>query len=197
MNASKLEILNDHYKDTFSHQLGYLKRRNRFSLYLFLVLVVMFLEVMSPSGTETIFSKLISKYLGNDISLETSFVRCLTWFFLFALVVQYFQTVVLVERQYAYLHKLEKELTPFFSSKIPFTREGESYLKNYPRLSNWSNFLYIWVFPIILLLSTGVKIWDELENNSFNFTWCISAIFCLLIWITTSFYICFTIDNKS
>ena len=86
MTSSKLEILNDHYKDTFSHQLGYLKRRDRFSLYLFLALVIMFLEVMSPSGTETIISKLISKYLGNGISLEASFVRCLIWLFLFGLV---------------------------------------------------------------------------------------------------------------
>ena len=197
MTASRLETLNDHYKDTFSQQLGYLKRRDRLSLYLFFALVIMFLEVVSPNGTEAIISKLISKYLGNGISLETGFVRCLTWFLLFGLVVKYCQIVVLVERLYAYLHKLEEELTPFFASRIPFTREGKSYLTNYPILSNWSNFLYIWVFPIVLLLFTGVKIWAEFPNNVFSLTWLISATFCLLIWITTSFYIYFSICNKS
>ena len=196
MTSSKLEILNDHYKDTFSHQLGYLKRRDRFTLYLFLILVIMFLEVMSPSGTETIISKLISKYLGDGISLETSYVRCLTWLFLFGLVVQYYQTVVLVERQYTYLHKLEKELTPFFSSKIPFTREGKSYLKNYPMLSDWSDFLYKWVFPAALIFFTVVKLWIEFPNDGFNLVWVVSAVFCLMVWITTGTYLVFKIWEK-
>ena len=193
MTASKLEILNDHYKDTFSYQLGYLKRRDRFTLYLFLTLVIMFLEVVSPSGTEMVISKLISNYLGDSISIETNFIRCLMWLFLFGLVVKYYQTVVLVERQYAYLHKLERELTTFFISEIPFTREGKSYLKNYPMLSNWIDILYTWVFPATLILFTGVKLWSEYSNDGFNLVWIVSAIFCLMIWITTGIYLIFKI----
>lgn len=196
MTLAKLEILNDHYKDTFSYQIDYLKRRDRLSLYLLITLMIMFLEVVSTSGTETIFSKLISKYLGNDVSLETSFVRCLIWFFLFGLVVRYCQIVVLVERQYAYLHKLEKELTSFFSSEIPFTREGKSYLKNYPTLSEWSHILYTWVFPATLLLLTAIKISLEFPNNFFNLAWIVSAAFCLMIWITIGFYLRFVICKK-
>jgi hypothetical protein len=197
VTRSKLEILHDHYKDTFSHQLGYLKRRNRFSLYLFLALVIMFLEVTSPNGTETIISKLISEYLGDSVSLETDFVRCLTWLFLFGLVVQYCQTTVSVERQYVYLHKLEKELTPFFSSKIPFTREGESYLKNYPMLSNWIDILYKWVFPVVLVAFTGVKLlWIEFPNDGFNLAWIISVVFCLMVWITIGIYFVFNILER-
>ena len=196
MSPSKLEILNDHYKDTFSYQIGYLKRRDRLSLYLLLTLMIMFLEVMSPSGTETIISKLISNYLGNGVSLETSLVRCLFWFFLFGLVVRYCQIVVLVEEQYSYLHELEKELTSFFSSGIPFTREGKSYLKDYPTLSNWSDILYTWVFPATLLLFTGAKIQIEFPNEFFNFTWIVSALFCLMIWLTIAFYLHFQICKK-
>lgn len=196
MAFSRLEILNDHYKDTFSYQIGYLRRRDRLSVYLLLTLMIMFLEVVSPTGTETIISKLISKYLGNDATLETRLIRCLTWFFLFGLVVRYCQIVVLVERQYAYLHKLEKELASFFSNGIPFTREGISYLENYPKLSKWSHILYMWVFPLILLLSTGVKIWIEFPNDSFYFTWIISVIFCLMTWITIGFYLRFVICKK-
>ena len=196
MSPSKLEILNDHYKDTFSYQIGYLKRRDRLSLYLLLTLMIMFLEVVSPSGTETIISKLISNYLGNGVSLETSLVRCLFWFFLFGLVVRYCQIVVLVEEQYSYLHELEKELTSFFSSGIPFTREGKSYLKDYPTLSNWSDILYTWVFPATLLLFTGTKIQIEFPNEFFNFTWIVSVLFCLMIWLTIAFYLRFQICKK-
>ena len=195
MTLSKLDILNDHYKDTFSHQQGYLKRRDRFSLYLFLVLVIMFLEVVSPSGTETVISKLTSKYL-DGVSLETSFVRCLMWLFLFGLVVRYYQTVVSVERQYAYLHKLEREITTFFSSEIPFTREGKSYLKNYPMFSGWIDFLYRWVFPATLMLFTGVKLWSEHSNAGFNLVWIVSVVFCLMIWVTTGIYFVFNISGE-
>lgn len=196
MTLTKLEILNDHYKDTFSYQIGYLKRRDRLSLYLLITLMILFLEVVSTSGTETIFLKLISKYLGNDVSLETSFIRCLIWFLLFGIVVKYCQIVVLVERQYAYLHKLEKELMSFFSTGIPFTREGKSYLKNYPNLSQWSHILYTWVFPAILLLFTGIKIKIEFPSNSFTIAWIVSAVFCFMIWITIGFYLRFVICKK-
>ncbi len=191
MTPSRLEILNDHYKDTFSYQIGYLKRRNRLSLYLFIALVIMFLEVVSPAETAAIILRLILKYLINGITLDAGFVRCFAWFFLFGLVVRYCQIAVTVERQYAYLHKLEAELVPFFSSGIPFTREGKSYLKNYPTLSAWSHILYTWIFPLILLLFTGIKIWIELSNDGFNFVWVVSVVFCSMIWITTYFYLRF------
>lgn len=194
MTPSKLEILNDHYKDTFSYQRDYLKRRDRLSLYLLITLMFMFIELLSTSETETIILKLISKYLGNDLSLETSLVRCLIWFFLFGLVVRYCQSVVLIERQYAYLHKLEKELRSFFSTEIPFTREGKSYLRNYPIVSQWSHILYTWVFPIVLLLFTGIKIIIEFPNK-FS-AWIVSAVFCSMIWITIGLYIWFMVREK-
>ena len=196
MTLTKLEILNDHYKDTFSYQIGNLRKRDRLSLYLLITLIIMYLEVVSTIGTEALLSKLISKYLGNDVKLETTFVRCLIWFVLFGLVVRYCQIVVLVERQYAYLHELEKELTSFFSSKILFTRESKSYLNNYPGLSKWSHILYTWVFPVILLLFTAIKIISEILSNIRNFAWIVSAAFCLLIWISIVLYLCFRIGEK-
>lgn len=198
-DEKKLEVLNDHYKDTFSHLQGYLRRRNRLSLYLLLALAIMFLEVRNgnENGTQTIISALISKYLGDGMSLEPHSVKLLTWFFLFGLVVTYCQVVVWIERQYPYLHKLEAELGPFFSSGSPFTREGESYLKDYPALSKWSHILYTWVFPLVLLLSTGVKIVIEFCRDNFSFVWGVSAVFCVMIWITTCIYLRFRWQNRN
>jgi len=67
----KLEILNDHYKDTFSHILNYLKQRDRLFLYLLLVLTVMFLQVVSPSESDAVISKFISRHVG-DVIINTS-----------------------------------------------------------------------------------------------------------------------------
>ena len=197
-DEKKLEVLNDHYKDTFSHLQGYLRRRNRLSLYLLLALAIMFLEVRNgnENGTEIIISALISKYLGEGLTLDSQSVKVLMWFFLFGLVATYCQVVVLIEKQYAYLHKIEAELSPFFSTGIPFTREGKSYLKDYPMVSNWVHVLYTWVFPIALIFFTFVKIVIEFCNNGFSFVWVVSAIFCLMIWITAGFYLHFRLQTS-
>lgn len=189
----KLEILNDHYKDTFSHILNYLKKRDRLFLYLLLVLTVMFLQVVSPSESDAVISKFISKYVG-DVTINTSFIRGMVWFILLSLTIRYYQTTVLIERQYAYLRKLGEELTDFCSSAIAFTREGKSYLENYPKLSDWAHTLYTWVFPALLLIFITAKIWIEYQRS---LAWVISLVFCLMVWVTTYLYLFFRFQQKS
>ena len=193
----KFEILNDHYKDTFSHFVSYRKQRDRLFLYLLLVFAIMFLQVVDPDEFDGFISKLISEKMGANIVLDASFIRCLVWFFLWSLVLKYFQTVVLIERQYSYLHKLEKEISSYFSSGVPFTREGKSYLGNYPKLSDWADILYVWVFPALLLFFSLVKIVIEFpDDGQFSFVWNTSLVFCSLIWITSVLYLIFRFNLK-
>ena len=42
-SEKKIDILNDHYKDTFSHLVSYRKQRDRLLLYLTVVMMIMFL----------------------------------------------------------------------------------------------------------------------------------------------------------
>ena len=193
----KFEILNDHYKDTFSHIVSYRKQRDRFFLYLLLVLVIMFLQVSSPDKSYALISGLLSRKMGEGILLGASFIKGLVWFFLVSLVLKYFQIVVVIERQYAYLHKLEQQLASNFSSGIPFTREGKSYLGNYPKLSDWADILYVWVFPLLLLFFISAKIVIEFPNDGkFSFEWGLTLVFCLMIWITSGLYLLFRFNLK-
>ena len=193
----KFEILNDHYKDTFTHAISYRKQRDRLFLYLLLVLALMFLEVSSPDKSYAFISGLLSNKLGKGIELGASFINGLVWFFLLSLVLKYFQIVVVMERQYAYLHKLEKELTYNYLSGIPFTREGKSYLGNYPILSDWADILYVWVFPLLLLFFISVKIVIEFpDDGELSFVWGISLVFCLMIWVTSILYLLFRYNLK-
>ena len=73
---------------------------------------------------------------------------------------RYFQTVTLIERQYRYIHLLEERISSAFDN-IAFTREGKSYLDNYPRISDWAHILYSTVFPVLLLFVITVKIVAE------------------------------------
>lgn len=193
----KFEILNDHYKDTFGHAVSYRKQRDRLFLYLLLVLAIMFLQVSSPDKSHALILGLLSKTLGEDIVLGASFIMGLVWFFLLSLVLKYFQIVVLIERHYAYIHKLEKELTRNFSSGIPFTREGKSYLKNYPKLSDWADMLYVWVFPALLLFFISAKIVIEIpDDEELSLVWVTSLFLCVMIWVTTVFYLLFRYNLK-
>lgn len=193
----RFEILNDHYKETCSYLATYRKQRDRFFLYLLLVLAIMFLQMSSPDKSYALISGLLSKSMGEAIHLGQSFVKGLVWFFLLSLVLKYFQIVVVIERQYVYLHKLECELKRHFASGIPFTREGKSYLKNYPKLSDWADILYVWVFPALLLFFISAKIVIELPGEGQPYIgWVISLLLCLMIWVTSILYLLFRFNLK-
>ena len=193
----KFEILNDHYKDTFTHAISYRKQRDRLFLYLLLVLAIMFVQVSSPDNSTALISGLLSKKLGKSIALEASFIKLLVWFLLFSLVLKYYQLVVVIERQYAYLHKLEKELASYYLSQVAFTREGKSYLENYPKLSDWADRLYVWVFPTLFLFFISAKFVIEFLNEErFSFVLVISLVFCLMIWVTSVLYLHFRYKLK-
>lgn len=194
----KLEILNDHYKDTFSHLLNYLKRRDRLFFYLLVVLAIMFLQVVAPDEPQLVISKWIEKNVGEGGAINTSFIRGIIWFVLLSLVLRYFQTTVFVERQYAYLHKLEQELSFLSLSGVAFTREGKSYLKNYPKLSDWADVLYTWVFPGLLLILVTIEVVIEFPGkNQISFAWGFSFVVCLMIWVTTALYLCFRFQQMT
>ena len=193
----RFEILNDHYRETCSYLATYRKQRDRFFLYLLIVLGIMFLQMSSPDKSYALISGLLSKSVRESIHLDQSFIRGLVWFFLLSLVLKYFQIVVLIERQYAYVHKLENELTIHFSSDIPFTREGKSYLKHYPKLSDWADILYVWFFPAMLLFFVSAKIVIEFPTDGKpDLVWGISFLMCLMIWVTSILYLLFRINLK-
>ena len=155
----------------------------------------MFLEVVSPGESELAISKWIGKNVGEKVVINTSFIRGIIWFVLLSLVIRYCQTTTLIERQYSYLHKLEEELSSFNQSEVAFTREGKSYLKNYPKFSDWVYWLYTWSCPTLLLTFVTVKVMFEFPGKNqisfawISWTWVFSLIFCLMIWVTTVLYL--------
>ncbi len=162
-DEKKIEILNDHYKDTFSQLSKYLEKRERlFSLILVTVVVLLF-QLYSPSEANTTIGEFILKKLDLQSTVNIAFVNSVIWFILLGLVVSYFQTIIHIERQYTYVHGLEEQLSKEFHGKA-FTREGKSYLKNYPQFDNWMHFIYTLVFPAVLILMVVLKIINEIYS---------------------------------
>lgn len=161
---TKFQVLYDHYKDTFSNIRNYLKLRDRLFFSILVVVVFMLFQIFSPKEAGATISQLISSKLGLEGSTNITFVGSVIWFALLGLVVRYFQTVGLIERQYKYIHKVEEEISSGYGEKEIFTREGKSYLADYPLFSKWTWGLYTIAFPILLLVIVSIKLAVEVSQ---------------------------------
>jgi hypothetical protein len=188
-DETKIELLCDHYKDTFSHIKDALKQRDRFFLFVVFLIVLFLFQMYSPKEFGESVSVLISAKMNISNKIDLAFLSSLIWFLLLAFSIKYYQTVVFIERQYKYIHSLEDYINPFFDGKA-FTREGKSYLTNYPKFSHWSNFLYTLFYPILLIIILLIKLISEFKIAGYiDFILIVNTILFLGIFISTFLYL--------
>lgn len=155
MPSESLEILYDHYKDTFQTIQKTIVQREKNFIWAFLLVVASLLLTLNPEigldlvkdiGKEKFKTNLSPTYYAiNSVLLFTAI-----WFW-----VKYFQNVLQIENLYAYIHKLEKNLSS--TGEVKISREGKSYLEHYPILKNLIHRFYTIFVPILLVTITGVK----------------------------------------
>jgi hypothetical protein len=158
---TKLDVLNDHYKDTFAYLQEFRKRREQLLLLILVVATIMLFQIFSPKDAEDAIGQFIAKGLDLQGPVDISFVGSVLWFSWLCLVIRYFQTAVHIERQYDYIHDLEKQLSQLYDGKA-FTREGQFYLARYPLFSNWAHILYTIVFPVVLAIVVIGRVVNEI-----------------------------------
>jgi hypothetical protein len=158
----QLEILYDHYKDTFGWIREYFATRDKLLALILVVAAIMLLLIFSPKDSGALISRVISRKIGLDASIDPTFINSIVWFCLLALALKYFQTMWFIERQYRYTHRLEESVAAILTinDKV-FSRQGEHYLRDYPLFSEWSHFLYTIAFPLLLLAVVSLKIKRE------------------------------------
>ena len=152
-SEKKLEILNDHYKDTFSQLVRYRKQRDRLLLYALAGVTLLLLYQFFPNLTIDVIFDAASKRL--DVAMDLDFIDkillVMTPIIVFFFVVshRYWQIWNLIDSQYDYLEKLEQELASLYASGVPFTRESKFSNKG-KALSIWNSDYYNDVFRAIL-----------------------------------------------
>ena len=178
-SEKKLDILNDHYKDTFSHLVSYRKQRDRLLLYLLATVVIMFLLKLFPDEMTNTISGIASERIDMQIveSIVPILLDILPIMCAIFLAFRYWQIWNLIENQYDYLEKLETELASLFPSGVPFTRESNFSYKDNRNLSIWShkvyNLSFTTLFGILILL-------DAIPDIAlFGFSWW-SLIYCII-----------------
>lgn len=157
---TKLEVLNDHYKETVVEFKRTGASRDTNFLVVLALLGVMAFQFVSPSQSQSVLNKVINSQLGADATLSVSLVGSLVWATLLFASIRYFQAVINLEKQYNYSHDLEELLSKRYKGKA-FTREGKSYLKDYPIFSMWVHFIYRTLFPLLLFVVITAKIMGE------------------------------------
>jgi hypothetical protein len=144
-----LEIVYDHYKDTFTLIKDSEKERNKIFIILCLLITGLYLLAIEPNSLFQVVKDLVKEYGKTSINFSISIVQSLLWIVVLFYSMRYFQVNSYIERQYNYLHIIEEEI----NAKIQFTfsREGKSYMDKYPMVLNLIYYIYTWVFPVIYI----------------------------------------------
>jgi len=167
IDNTKLDILHNHYKESFLYIREREKQRDRLFLFVIALIGVLFLEIQYSSVFSTILGNVKLEFVKLNLSvMPISVFLSVTWTYLFIVVLKYCQLSINIERQYSYLHRLENKISTFFEDKDIYCREGKAYLDKYPLFSELVWIFYIILFPIIVMLSAGLIIyfeWNKIE----------------------------------
>ncbi|MFH0736160.1 MAG: hypothetical protein V1773_17130 [bacterium] len=187
----KIELLKDHYNDTFSEIKDKINNRNKMFLLLLVFCALILFKIYSLDNFNIIIPEIVSKKLGITKGVNSFFINSILWFAILAASTKYFQYVINIERLYNYIHKQEVLLAKEFDNKS-FNREGASYLNKYPVFSDWISFTYKIIFPVCFILLILSNLWNDFNSaTKDNFLFVINSIFCFYILISCSLYLIF------
>lgn len=155
-----LEILYDHYKETFSLSKEAQVRRNKSFVFLCVLEAVSFLLLVRPEKVFELIHGGINKELNVTLQLSNTIIQTLLWLLIVYIMIRYIQDMLYIERQYIYLDNLEKKIADLGSINI-FAREGENYQKDYPMVLNFIDLFYKMLMPILFALINLVRIYKE------------------------------------
>lgn len=168
LSEKQLEILHDHYKETFALIRSAEVSRDR----LFLVVIGLFsllsLEIGYPAELGGALKK-VSLFGGEfDFSaLPLAALLNATWVATLAITLRYCQSAVSINRQYPYLHDLERAISPAVGGGDLYHREGTVYLRGYPLLLDVAWIAYGIVFPVMAMVTSVALLWWEIAQLSY------------------------------
>lgn len=186
-----LSILYDHYKDTCSIIGEAVKRRDRAMLLVIIAAGFFAFQTIFPSAADLAITDYLNFKFGLTLGINLSIIGNVVWVLILLFTLRYFQTAVFVERQYAYLHQLEEKLNTAIGQNL-ITREGKSYLDNYPWFSDWMWMIYTIILPALLFFVTCVKMtaeWLMISGEGFTFGLLINTGIFVLLAVSIGLYV--------
>lgn len=162
MDADRLSVLHEHYRDSCA---GMAEQRGKRDLYFYLIvaiLTVVMFDMATPDGFARLVSEVVKTQAGLSSAPDLDFVRSLLWFLLLGLAIRYGQAALAVERLYTYIHSLEESLATHVGAG--FEREGAAYKRYNPIFMQWAHYAYTLVFPLVLAVIVIVWLMGQLPG---------------------------------
>lgn len=148
----------DHYKETFSLQRDYLAERNKLTVWLLILLVLVAGFIYDP----TMVNEKVNRYVSSNIeglAFEMKYLNTGVIFLLLWVMTRYYQVVFQIEKMYNYLSDCETKLSE--DKKYIVNREGAYYLKSYPWFNDVVDFCYVVLLPLAIISIAILKIIKE------------------------------------
>lgn len=161
-DEKKIEILYDHYKDTFVNQKDYLQKRNYYTLISIALIALLSFQMSNPDQSSVISNEVIRRNIG-DIKIDFGYINSVLTFALLWIVLMYYQINFQIERMYKYLHSIEEKLT-LELKPFEISREGKTYIDHYPILSKVVHRIYSIGFPVTLVCVSIFKWVTEMKQ---------------------------------
>lgn len=151
-------------------------------LYVMVVLWLHFLRLSSDASVKHF--KFFEKWVSPPLEIDSFWLDALLCFVLLGVVISYFQTNIYINRQYNYLQETEDKFAYLLEWKM-ISREGSYYLSNYPLFSNLLHIVYVWVFPVSIIISTSYVARLYVNSSKYGLNTA-TVLFFLLPLVTTA-----------
>lgn len=153
----RIEILYDHYKESCELARKNEVTRNKLFIVLCILLGLLFLFSYDSNSILGLIQSWIRGSYNCDLMFSSNIIQAILWIVLFIVTLRYLGLNINLDRSYSYIHKLENEINEE-GTKITVTREGKSYLNNYPILNNITYYSYRVILPIIYYCTVILKL---------------------------------------
>lgn len=160
-------ILNDHYKDSFSHIREREKQRDRLFLLIVALLGTLVLALRYSIALPEALSELSVAGLKIELSkVPLPVIISGTWTFLSILLLRYCQVTIHIEKQYHYLHTLEERLSTTIGESNAISRESAAYYVSKSKcFRHWVWFFYTAIYPAIVAVSIAWSIYLDWQAS--------------------------------
>lgn len=180
----RIEILYDHYKESCELARKNEKRRDNLFIIVCVLIGLLFLFSYDKNSVIGLIQSWIKTNYDYDLTFSSNIIQAILWIVLFIFTLHYLGLNINLDRSYNYIHKLENEINAeIFRETI--TREGTSYLNNYPILNNITYISYRIILPIIYYFIILIKLKLEyIAQGGINFFvlfQIILGIFCIIL----------------
>lgn len=189
------ELYYDHYKETCELQRNNEQKRNKYFIYFTISIIILLLTTKYENNIYTYFKDMLQIKYGINITIESNIMELFIWLITIYLNLLYYQINATIEKNYKYIHNIEKNLK--FNSKCKISRESDNYLEIYPLFQDIAYCFYKYIYPIIVIIICTFKIFYNVLFNFNLMMFIIELIFYIMILLINISYIKFNyIINK-